>query len=164
MARKLSAGLAMYRRCGVLLQVFLVHPGGPFWAKKDLESWSIPKGEYVHGEEPLDVAQREFEEETGFRARGPFLPLAPIRQPSGKLISAWACEGNCDASAIRSNTFPMEWPPRSGKVEQFPEVDKAEWFSLEDARKKIVKGQRGFLDQLAALVEVSGSGGIGSGS
>jgi predicted NUDIX family NTP pyrophosphohydrolase len=160
MARKLSAGVVMYRRFGEVLQVLLVHPGGPYWAKKDLGSWSIPKGEYVDGEDPLAVAQREFEEETGFRATGRFLPLAPLRQPSGKVISAWACEGDCDASAIRSNTFSMEWPPRSGKVETFPEVDRAEWFSLEDARDRMIKGQRGFLDQLAGLV-VSGPEGIG---
>ena len=112
---KKSAGLLMYRRRHGVLEVFLVHPGGPFWQKKDAGSWSIPKGEYTTEEDPLEVAKREFQEETGFRASGEFVPLTSRKQPSGKIINAWAFEGDCDASTIKSNTFSMEWPPRSGK-------------------------------------------------
>jgi predicted NUDIX family NTP pyrophosphohydrolase len=111
---KKSAGLLMFRRRQGSVEVFLVHPGGPFWTRKDEGAWSIPKGEYDPGEDPLEAAQREFQEETGFEATGEFLPLAPRKQPSGKIISAWALEGDCDASAIQSNNFSMEWPPRSG--------------------------------------------------
>jgi len=124
-----SAGLLMYRHRGGILQVFLVHPGGPYWAKKDLGSWSIPKGEFTPDEDPLEAAKREFEEETGFSASGPFSPLTPIKQPSGKIVQAWAFEGDGDPSAIKSNTFSMEWPPRSGKYQEFPEVDRAGWFT-----------------------------------
>jgi len=134
--KKQSAGLLMYRRSGVL-QVFLVHPGGPFWRKKDLASWSIPKGEYGEGEDPLGVAKREFEEETGFIPRGKaFMPLTPLRQPRGKTVHAWAAEGDCDASAVKSNSFSMGWPPHSGKIQEFPEVDRAEWFAIETPRGK----------------------------
>jgi predicted NUDIX family NTP pyrophosphohydrolase len=148
---KNSAGLLMYRRRGGILQVFLVHPGGPYWAKKDLGSWSIPKGEFTPDEDPLEAARREFEEETGFPAAGHFRPLTPIRQPSGKMVHAWAFEGDCDPSAIKSNTFSMEWPPRSGKYQEFPEVDRAEWFTIEAAKDKILKGQGGFLDELQGM-------------
>ncbi len=147
MAKK-SAGLLMYRRCDGELEVMLVHPGGPFWAKKDLGSWSIPKGEYTHDEDPFEVAKREFQEETGFKAKGEFTPLAPIKQPSGKLITVWAFEGDCDTSKIKSNTFTMEWPPRSGKQQEFPEVDRAGWFTIAVAKEKIIKGQLGFIDEL----------------
>ncbi len=112
---KMSAGLLMYRRRRGILEVFLVHPGGPFWSKKDAGAWSIPKGEYTTGEDPLEVAKREFREETGFEASGEFVPLTPRKQPSGKIITIWAFEGDCDASAAKSNTFLMEWPPRSGR-------------------------------------------------
>src|SRR5512143_3024356 len=112
---KKSAGLLMYRRRRGVLEVFLVHPGGPFWQKKDAGSWSIPKGEYVAGEDPLEEAKREFQEETSLKASGEFIPLTPRKQPSGKIIRAWAFEGDGDASAIKSNTFLMEWPPRSGR-------------------------------------------------
>jgi len=112
----------MYRHRGGILKVFLVHPGGPYWAKKDLGSWSIPKGEFTPDEDPLEAARREFEEETGSPATGHFKPLTPIRQPGGKLVHAWAFEGDCDPSAIKSNTFSMEWPPHSGKYQEFPEV------------------------------------------
>jgi predicted NUDIX family NTP pyrophosphohydrolase len=150
---KNSAGLLMYRRRGGILQVFLVHPGGPYWAKKDLGSWSIPKGEFPPEEEPFQAARREFEEETGFpAAAGHFRPLTPIRQPSGKMVHAWAFEGDCDPSAIKSNLFSMEWPPRSGKYQEFPEVDRAEWFTIETAKDKILKGQVGFLDELQGMV------------
>lgn len=148
-----SAGLLMYRRRQGVLEVLLVHPGGPFWAGKDVGAWSIPKGEYDPGEDPLAAARREFREETGFSVAGEFIPLTPRKQPSGKIIEAWAVEGDCDAAAIRSNVFTLEWPPHSGRPQQFPEVDRAAWFSLDDAREKIIKGQVGFLEELQALLE-----------
>ncbi len=150
---KMSAGLLMYRRRRGILEVFLVHPGGPFWSKKDAGAWSIPKGEYAAGEDPLEVAKREFREETGFQASGEFIPLNPRKQPSGKLITAWAVEGDCDASAVQSNTFLMEWPPRSGREQEFPEVDRAGWFTLPGAKEKIIKGQSGFLEELAQILK-----------
>jgi len=146
-----SAGLLMYRTRGGELEVFLVHPGGPIWAAKDLGAWSIPKGECGSGERPLDAARREFEEETSFSATGPYLPLDPVRQPGGKEVLAWAVEGDADAAAARSNAFSMEWPPRSGRTAQFPEVDRAAWFTLDVARAKISKGQVPLLDQLERL-------------
>jgi predicted NUDIX family NTP pyrophosphohydrolase len=145
---KLSAGLLMFRRCDAETQVFLVHPGGPFWKKKDHGAWSIPKGEYEKGEDPLDAAKREFEEETGIKPEGEFIALDQVKQPSGKIIAAWAFEGDCSPKELRSNTFSMEWPPKSGHNQEFPEVDRADWFTLDDARKRIVKGQIGFLDRL----------------
>jgi predicted NUDIX family NTP pyrophosphohydrolase len=150
---KKSAGLLMYRRHHGVLEVFLVHPGGPFWAKKDAGSWSIPKGEYTPGEDPLKVAKREFQEETSFKASGEFVPLTPRKQPSGKVITAWAFEGDCDASAIKSNTFLMEWPPHSNRRQEFPEVDRAGWFSISVAKEKIIKGQSGFLDELTKIIK-----------
>jgi predicted NUDIX family NTP pyrophosphohydrolase len=147
-----SAGLLMYRRRQVL-EVLLVHPGGPFWAGKDLGAWSIPKGEFDPGEDPLAAAQREFREETDFAVAGEFIPLTPRKQPSGKVIEAWAVEGDCDPAAIRSNLFTLEWPPHSGRQQQFPEVDRAAWFSLAEAREKIIKGQVGFLEELQARLE-----------
>jgi len=149
---KQSAGLLLYRVREGALEVFLVHPGGPFWAKKDLGAWSIPKGEIGEGEDPLEAARREFEEETGFRPEGVFRELAPVRQKSGKVVHAWAVEGDCDAAAIRSNTFPLEWPPRSGRWMDVPEVDRAGWFDLDTARAKILEGQRGLLEELRRLV------------
>jgi predicted NUDIX family NTP pyrophosphohydrolase len=149
---KLSAGILMFRRRDATLQVFLVHPGGPFWKNKDAGSWSIPKGEYGEGEDPLDAAKREFCEETGFEANGEFIPLGRMKQSSGKAIIAWALEGDCSPAAIRSNTFSVEWPPKSGQQQEFPEVDRAGWFSLDDARTRIVKGQLGFLDRLAERI------------
>jgi predicted NUDIX family NTP pyrophosphohydrolase len=148
MAGTSSAGLVLYRRRSGVSEVFLVHPGGPFWHGKDLGAWSIPKGELARGEAPLDAARREFAEETGLNISGEFRPLVPIRQPSGKTIHAWAVEGDCDPAAIRSSTFSIEWPPRSGTTQEFPEIDRAAWFGLEEARQRITKGQRGFLDQL----------------
>jgi predicted NUDIX family NTP pyrophosphohydrolase len=145
--KKTSAGLLLYRRRGEL-EVFLVHPGGPFWAKKDLGAWSLPKGELDDGEDPLKAAIREFEEETGFPIDGDFRPLRSLRQPSGKTIVAWAVEGNCDPAALRSNTFEMEWPPKSGQKKSFPEVDRVQWFSVEEASAKIVSAQRPFLHTL----------------
>jgi predicted NUDIX family NTP pyrophosphohydrolase len=150
---KKSAGLLMYRRRHGVLEVLLVHPGGPFWQKKDGGAWSIPKGEYTTGEDPLEEAKREFQEETGLRASGEFVPLSSRKQASGKTITAWAFEGDCDASTVKSNTFAMEWPPRSGKREEFPEVDRAGWFSIPDAKVKIIKGQLGFVDELVRILK-----------
>ena len=137
---------------GRRLEVLLVHPGGPFWAKKDLGAWSLPKGEYAAGEEPLAVAMREFEEETGARPSGDFLPLGESVQPGRKIVTAWAVEGDFDVGALKSNMFEMEWPPKSGRKTSFPEVDRAEWFSIEDARKKILRGQSAFLDRLLSAL------------
>lgn len=133
--------------------MFLVHPGGPFWKNKDEGSWSLPKGEYQNGEDPLDAAKREFEEETGIRPEGKFIALDKIKQPSGKVITVWAFEGDCSPNSIRSNTFSMEWPPNSGQKREFPEVDRADWFTLDEARKRIVKGQIGFLDRLMSRLQ-----------
>lgn len=140
----------MYRRSGGHLEVLLVHPGGPFWMKKDLGAWTIPKGEYEAGEEPLAAAVREFQEETGLLASGPFRPLAPIRQRGGKIVDAWAFEGDGDAAALTSNTFSLEWPRGSGRVQEFPEVDRAGWFRIEEAKRKILPSQAGLLEELAA--------------
>lgn len=150
-AKKLSAGIVLYRLHSGEVDVFLVHPGGPFWAKKDAGVWSIPKGEYEAGEEPLAVAKREFHEETGFLVEGTFHPLTALKQSSGKVISAWAVEGDIDAAALTSNTFMLEWPPKSGKTREFPEVDRGAWFDLPTARLKLQAGQRGFLDQLPLI-------------
>jgi predicted NUDIX family NTP pyrophosphohydrolase len=147
--RRLSAGLLMFRRGKFGVEVFLVHPGGPLWRKKDLGGWSIPKGEVLPEEDALTAARREFEEETGIKPAGEFVSLGEIKQPSGKGVIAWAFEGDC-TPAIRSNTFSMEWPPKSGRAQEFPEVDRAEWFSLNDARDRIHRGQIGFLDELTA--------------
>jgi predicted NUDIX family NTP pyrophosphohydrolase len=146
-----SAGLLMYRRRSGALQVLLVHPGGPFWTKRDLGAWTIPKGEVAQGEDPLATARREFEEETSLRANGPFLPLGSVTQKAGKVVHAWAFEGDCDPALVESNTFEVEWPPRSGKWRSFPEVDRAEWFSLEDARVKLNAAQTSLLDALVRL-------------
>lgn len=142
----------MYRRSGDSFELFLVHPGGPFWAKKDLGSWSIPKGEYESDEDPLTAARREFNEETGFDTDGEFIPLGQVKQKSGKVISAWAVEGSVDASAIRSNTFSMEWPPRSGRQAEFPEVDRGGWFSAAEARLKLNPGQVPFIEALLGSI------------
>ena len=136
----------MFRRTPEGPEVLLVHPGGPFWKNKDLASWSIPKGEYLENEDAFAAAQREFEEETGIPPKGQFTPLGQLRQPGGKLVTAWAFEGDCDPSAIRSNLFSMEWPRGSGRIQEFPEVDRAAWFPLPDARLKILKGQIAFLE------------------
>jgi len=149
---KISAGLLLYRRRGGAPEVFLVHPGGPFWAKKDAGAWSIAKGEAGTGEALLAAARREFQEETGLRVSGEFRALDPVRQPSGKVVHAWAVEADCDAAAIRSNTFEMEWPPRSGRKQAFPEVDRAAWLDLPSARAKITRGQLPLLDQLERLL------------
>jgi predicted NUDIX family NTP pyrophosphohydrolase len=147
---KLSAGLLVYRSIDGDQEVLLVHPGGPFWAKKDDGAWSVPKGEYEPGEDPLAVALREFREELGMDPpdTGAPVPLGEIRQPGGKRVTAWALEGDVDVSDVRSNTFEMEWPPGSGRTGEFPEVDRAAWFGLEDARRKLLRGQVDFLDRL----------------
>ena len=157
---KHSAGILMYRRRGDRTEVFLVHPGGPFWSRRDLRAWSIPKGEFEAGEDALDAAKREFAEETGVKIGGTLIPLTPRKQPSGKLVHAWAVRGECDAAAVRSNMFEMEWPPRSGRMQEFPEVDRAAWFDIDAARQKLHKGQVGFLDELEQqLAALSQSGG-----
>lgn len=125
-----------------------MHPGGPYWQRKDSGAWSIPKGELEEGDDALTTAQREFYEETGSEVAGAFVPLTPLKQPSGKLVHAWAVRGEIDASSITSNTFLMEWPPRSGKEQEFPEIDRGDWFTIAVGKEKIVPGQRGFLDQL----------------
>jgi predicted NUDIX family NTP pyrophosphohydrolase len=150
---KNSAGLLMYRFRDGILEVFLVHPGGPFWAKKDLGVWSIPKGEFGPVDDPLEAARREFQEETGFVAAGPFRPLTPVKQGSGKIVHAWAVQGDCDPTRIISNTFSIEWPPHSGKHSDFPEVDRAEWLGVEPAKEKILKGQSPLLDELRQLLD-----------
>jgi len=152
MPPKTSAGILLYRRQPEL-EVFLVHPGGPFWAKKDLGAWSIPKGELDAGEDPLTAAIREFTEETGFTIDGDCRPLTPLRQKSGKIIHAWAVEGDCDPAELRSSPFSMEWPPKSGRQQEFPEVDRGAWFGTEDARSRIVGGQAGFIDELLRLIQ-----------
>ena len=151
---KRSAGLLLFRRNGHRLEVLLVHPGGPFWKRKDLAAWSFPKGECQEGEDPLAAAQREFTEEVGATPNGQFISLGEIRQPGGKIVVAWAVSGEFDISKLRSNTFSLEWPPGSGKTQEFPEIDQAEWFSMPSARQKILKGQLGFLDRLEAALGV----------
>jgi predicted NUDIX family NTP pyrophosphohydrolase len=145
----------MFRRCGAAPEVLLVHPGGPFWTKRDLGAWSIPKGEFAPGEDPLAAARREFEEETGIMPAGEFIPLSTRRQPSGKLVHAWAFEADCDPLTIVSNTFEIEWPPGSGRRQAFPEVDRAAWFPLDLALRKLVSGQAGFVEELADLLRAS---------
>jgi predicted NUDIX family NTP pyrophosphohydrolase len=149
---KVSAGLLVYRRRNRRLEVYLVHPGGPFWAKKDAGAWSIPKGEVPPGSDALAHARIELQEETGCAVDGEFTPLKPVRQAGGKTVQAWAIEGDCDADNIVSNTFTVEWPPRSGKMQEFPEVDRAGWFDLDTARAKLIPAQGAFLDQLQELL------------
>ena len=158
MAKKLSAGILLYRRHGNRVEVFLVHPGGPYWAGKDDSSWSIPKGLYGEGEDALATAQREFHEETGSPVTGSFCPLAPLTQPSGKVITAWTVEGELDPTTVKSNTFSLEWPPHSGTRQDFPEVDRGDWFDFPTAYVKLLPGQRGFLDQLRRLLKEKGIG------
>lgn len=134
------------------MDVLLVHPGGPIWAKRDAGAWSIPKGEPEAGEDALTAARREFAEELGRGVDGTFIPLSPVRQPGGKVVHAWAVEADFDTSSIASNTFSMEWPPRSGRQQVFPEIDRAEWFPLDVARQKILAGQAPLLDELRRLV------------
>jgi predicted NUDIX family NTP pyrophosphohydrolase len=151
-----SAGILLYRRRGGAIEVLLVHPGGPFWARKDDGAWSIPKGEYLPGEDPLAAARREFAEETGSPAEGEATALGAFRQPSGKIVDVWAIEGDFDPATLRSNTFTLEWPPRSGHMREVPEVDRAGWFAPEEAQRKLIKGQRPILK---ALLQHLGTGG-----
>jgi predicted NUDIX family NTP pyrophosphohydrolase len=146
----ISAGLLLYRRTGDALEVLLAHPGGPFWARRDAGAWSIPKGLVAAGEEPLAAACREFEEETGVRPTGPFLALGSVRQKAGKLIYAWAWEGDADPARLTSNLMQIEWPRGSGRWLRFPEVDRCDWFGLQSAREKLNPAQAAFIDRLEA--------------
>jgi predicted NUDIX family NTP pyrophosphohydrolase len=150
---KSSAGLLMYRESQGRLEVFLIHPGGPFWAKKDLGAWSIPKGEYEDNELPLDAARREFVEETGFQTQAPYHPLGTIKQAGGKLVAAWAFAGDCDPADLVSNTCEIEWPPRSGRRIEIPEVDSGRWFTIAEARKYIRDTQEPFLNRLCEQIK-----------
>jgi predicted NUDIX family NTP pyrophosphohydrolase len=158
---KRSAGLLVYRSVHDTVEVLLVHPGGPYWARRDDGAWSLPKGEYTVNEDPLEVAFREFREELGADPPAARVPafLGEVRQRSGKRLSAWALEGDLDVAVVRSNTFTMEWPPGSGVLRDFPEVDRAAWFSLEAARQKLVPGQVGFIDRLSERLRDGGLGG-----
>ena len=149
MAQAQSAGVLLYRRSGAGLEVLLVHPGGPFWQRKDIGAWSIPKGEFDATETAEVAALREFREETGVTLAGALIALAPVRQSRGKVVHAFAMEGDLDPATIHSNTFDLEWPPRSGRVQAFPEIDRAAWFALDEARRRIVAGQQPILDELA---------------
>ena len=160
MAGRQSAGLIPYRVRDGALEVLLVHPGGPFWARKDQGAWSIVKGEFEAGDDPLEAARREFREETGFAPPGgPFLALGSLKQPGGKLVHAFAFQGDYDPAAIVSNTFELEWPPRSGRHRRFPEVDRAGWFALPLAGIKILRGQAGLLTRLADRLAAPGGAG-----
>jgi len=150
---KQSAGILLYRTTNKFTEVLLVHPGGPFNVKKDAGAWSIPKGEFDENEDPLQAAIREFEEETGKKVKGDFISLGSRKQNSSKIVYAWALESDFDTSIVKSNTFEMEWPPRSGKMTHFPEIDKAEWFSLEKAREKLLAGQVGFIFELQKILK-----------
>ena len=152
MTSKKSAGLLLYRGVPPAVEVLLVHPGGPLWAKRDSGIWSIPKGEFLDGEDPLQAAQREFQEETGFTVAGPFEPLEPVRQRSGKLVYAWMVAGDVDPARAQSNTFEMEWPPGTGHTRAFPEVDRVEWFRVDVAREKIVPSQAALLEELERAI------------
>jgi predicted NUDIX family NTP pyrophosphohydrolase len=155
---KISAGVLLFRRTSAGVQVMLVHPGGPFWAKKDAGAWSIPKGLADEGEDLLAAAKREFLEETGVTVEGDFLDLGAHKQPGGKTIVAWAHEGDFDPASLTSNMFSLEWPPRSGKMAQFPEVDRAAWFSIDESFMKINKGQRAIIASLEASIIQSDRG------
>jgi len=148
-----SAGILMYRWTGTRLEVLLVHPGGPFWRNKDKGAWSIPKGEMDEGEDTEVAARREFTEETGIAVSGPLEPLGEVRQRGGKRVFAFVVEGDLDVEGVKSNTFEMEWPPKTGRMQSFPEVDRAAWFDLPAAQVKILESQRSLLDRLAELVD-----------
>ncbi|MES2267138.1 MAG: NUDIX domain-containing protein [Bacteroidota bacterium] len=149
---KQSAGILLYKLTDGSLKVFLVHPGGPFFRKKDDGAWSVPKGEYLEDENPLAAAQREFEEEVGKTVTGNFIKLQPVKQKSGKVVHAWAVEGDIDHTNIVSNTFEIEWPPKSGKRASFPEIDRAGWFTIDEARVKIIPGQVRLIEELVELI------------
>jgi predicted NUDIX family NTP pyrophosphohydrolase len=149
---KHSAGILLFRFRNEKLEVMLVHPGGPFWAKKDNGAWSIPKGLFEENEKPMDAAKREFKEETGFEVDGEFIELGELKQPSKKIVHAWALEKDLDETKVMSNTFTLEWPKNSGRVQEYSEIDKAGWFDIEQAKKKILKGQIGFIDKLVEII------------
>lgn len=149
---KKSAGLLMYRYQGDHLEFFLVHPGGPYWQNKESYAWSIPKGEIDLGEDPFAAAKREFWEETGLVPEGPFHRLTTVKQSGGKIVIAWAFEGDCDPKTVHSNTFTLEWPPNSGHLRTFPEVDRAAWFSLSEAKRHIIRAQAAFLEELQTIL------------
>jgi predicted NUDIX family NTP pyrophosphohydrolase len=152
---KQAAGILLYRQSPRGLEVLLAHPGGPLWARKDLGAWTIPKGQFGQDESALDAARREFEEEMGSPASGAFAELGALRQPSGKIVHAFAAESDFDVTRVQSNLFSLEWPPRSGRTGEYPEVDRAEWFSIDEARKRILKGQEPFLDRLLSLLKTT---------
>ena len=152
---KQSAGILLYKFVDITIFFLLVHPGGPFWKNKDLESWSIPKGEFTNEEDPLAAAKREFQEETGFEVEGDFIALESVKLKSGKTIFAWAVEFDLDVTLVKSNDFEMEWPPKSGKLQSFPEVDRAEWFQTEHALKKINPSQADFIVQIISKISSS---------
>jgi predicted NUDIX family NTP pyrophosphohydrolase len=156
---KRSAGVLMYRRRAGGFEFFLVHPGGPFWRNKDAGAWTVPKGMIEPGEEPLAAARREFEEETGFPVGGDFVELGSFRQPGGKDVAVWAVEGDCDPAQLASNSFEMEWPPRSGRRQSFPEVDRGGWFGIAEARDKLLIGQRAMLDRFLEIGAAAPAGG-----
>jgi predicted NUDIX family NTP pyrophosphohydrolase len=151
--KKQSAGILLFRGSKADLEVFLVHPGGPFWTDKDASAWSIPKGEYLDNEDPLSAAKREFAEESSVTIDGDFMPLGTVKQAGGKVVKAWALNHDLDPTVLKSNVFTLEWPPKSGKIQEFPEVDSGSWFSLTLARQKIVKAQNDFLTRLLDLLE-----------
>jgi predicted NUDIX family NTP pyrophosphohydrolase len=148
-----SAGILAFRKNAKGIEIFLMHPGGPFWKNKDVGAWSIPKGEIDETESEIDAAKREFEEETGIKIKGELIALQPIRQKNGKLVTAWALDQDIDAAGITCNLFEMEWPPKSGKYQQFPEMDRAEWFSVTTAKEKIIPAQAALIDQLEEILK-----------
>lgn len=150
---KHSSGILLYKFNNEKLEVMLVHPGGPFWARKDKGAWSIPKGLLEENENPLEAAKREFKEETGFDIDGEFISLGELQQPSKKIVHAWAIEMDLDATRIRSNTFTLEWPKNSGKIQEYPEIDKGDWFDIKQAKKKILIGQISFIDSLIEIIK-----------
>jgi predicted NUDIX family NTP pyrophosphohydrolase len=152
---KKSAGILVFRKIENRFELLLVHPGGPFWEKKDINSWSIPKGEFSDDENPFSAAKREFIEETSFNIYGNFIELEAVKQPSGKIIFTWAVEGEIDITKIRSNNFSLEWPPKSGKFQYYPEIDKAAWFTFEEAKHKISKGQIPIIEKLAHKLNIN---------
>lgn len=152
---KKSAGLLLFRQSGASgIEVLLVHPGGPFWRNKDEGAWTIPKGEFVEDENPLEAARREFMEETGSSPAGDFIELRPIKQKNGKIVHGWAVAGDFDPANLKSNLFEIEWPPKSGRMQKFPEIDRAAWFTPEDAKRKMLSGQQQFIDELVAFLGV----------
>ncbi len=152
MSRKFSAGILLYRFRNGELQVLLAHPGGPYWARKDEGAWMIPKGEVEEGEDPLQAAKREFKEEIGFKVDGDFIDLGEVKQSGGKKVHVWALEKDFEVKEVKSNTFTMEWPKGSGIIKEFPEIDKARWFSINEAYRKILKSQKPFLDRLVKIL------------